>query len=109
LIFIFTNKIFNYISFSVSELLLSIILIAIGVFLIFSSVTFEGKFHSISPGISEETRDIKINGVNIFLGLLSIGLGIGHLAIKSEEKFLSIIGIVLGLFFIFISPKRKSN
>jgi len=105
LLFLGTNKIFNYVSFAIPNLFLSIGLIILGAIWILSSISFHKQFSIKSPGISQETSSTKMKGINLFLGLLSVALGIAQFII-TEELYISVGIIILGVLFLFIKPKK---
>ena len=109
LILFFTNKLVNLVQINLSTVIISIILIGMGLVSILFSISFERKHTIPEPGVSKETKSTKVKGTNIFLGLLSIALGISHLVLKTLELPLSIGGIILGVFFVILKSKKVKN
>src|SRR3989344_1560906 len=99
LLFLSTNSIFNYVDFSLSETLLGVILIAIGIISILASISFQ-KTLNVKPGISNETSSTKFKWMRVFLGIISLILGLFSLGILNilnlQGTSLSIVAAILG-------------
>ncbi|MEK6847984.1 MAG: hypothetical protein AABX50_02590 [Nanoarchaeota archaeon] len=99
LLLLSANKIFSYSSFSISDFLLGVILIVWGVIIILSSIVSRSTT-SFRSGGSTETTSTNLNGKGIFLGILSIFIGISNIGLFGLG-FLSTIGTaILGVFFL---------
>ncbi len=99
LLFLSTNKFFNYSDFSISDSILGIFLIVWGIIIILSSISFQSTFRS-EPGRSVETSSMGAKGKKVFLGILSIFIGILNVGILDLGIPPFIGTAILGILFL---------